>query len=81
MRLGSKIKIPTQVSMAHILKFISFWMQLHNINLEEGIEDHTIWKFITSGHYTAASAYMTQFLGGGEGRECHDEFFFLYLVG
>ena len=58
-----KIRPPTAVSVEHIRQFFTLWMLLHEVHLDDHVEDDIIWKHATCGMYSAASAYRARFLG------------------
>ena len=59
----AKFKPPALVSMEHICQFFELWALLNATRLDVHIEDDIVWKLAPSGHYSAASAYLGQFLG------------------
>ena len=50
-------------TITHFTEFLELWAILRDSQLHEDMEDDITWKHTTNGLYSAASAYMAQFLG------------------
>jgi len=46
-----------------LIDYLRLWDILANIQLQPGIEDKHIWRFSSSGQYSAKTAYEGFFLG------------------
>ena len=58
-----KIKMTANFWMTHIRQFAELWLLISEFPLEEHMEDEITWKHATDGRYSAATAYLAQFLG------------------
>jgi len=51
------------LSVEVILDFLSLWDLIYDFQLQPDIEDSHIWRFSSSGQYSAKSAYESFFIG------------------
>jgi hypothetical protein len=59
----AKMNTYNGMSLQRITEFLDLWTWVSEVNLAEGAVDDIVWKFTTSGEYTATSAYKAQFEG------------------
>ena len=59
----SKINLNAALTMDHIHQYISLWIQLRQVNLQDDVADDIVWRLTTNGEYTSKIAYEIQFLG------------------
>jgi len=53
-----------QISTAqHMEEFISMWIRIQSVQLQEGTTDSITWRWTADGSYTTRSAYRIQFKG------------------
>jgi hypothetical protein len=59
----SKINLAAEFTLQHIRQYISLWVKLSEVTLQEGIDDAITWNLTDNGHYSSSSAYRAQFFG------------------
>ena len=47
--------------MDHIRQYISLWVLIRQVTLQEGVEDDIVWALSENGQYSAKSGYSAQF--------------------
>jgi hypothetical protein len=57
-RLRNKISTPQ-----HIEEFVSLWIRIQAIHLQEGVRDSITWRWTADGCYSTRTAYRIQFKG------------------
>ncbi|CAD6266690.1 unnamed protein product [Miscanthus lutarioriparius] len=57
-KLGRKI-----TSAVHIEEFVSLWIRIQDVHLQQGVQDTIIWRWTNDGNYSTRSAYRIQFKG------------------
>jgi len=57
-RLRNRINTAEQVE-----EFISLWLRIQTVQLQEGVNDSITWRWTANGSYTTRSAYRIQFKG------------------
>jgi hypothetical protein len=50
-------------SAVHIEEFISLWVRIQDVHLQQGVRDSIAWKWTPEGVYSTRSAYRIQFKG------------------
>ena len=58
-----KIKMNEEFSIQHLHQFVNLWVQIHDFQLDNDLEDTITWTTSANGVYSAKSAYRAQFLG------------------
>jgi len=57
-KLARKITSPI-----HIEEFVSLWIRIQDVHLQQGIQDTITWRWTNDGNYSTRSAYRIQFRG------------------
>jgi len=57
-KLGRKI-----TSATHIEEFVSLWIRIQDVHLQQGVQDTITWRWTNDGNYSIRSAYRIQFRG------------------
>jgi len=50
-------------SAVHIEEFVSLWIRIQDVHLQQGIQDSITWQWTQDGTYSTRSAYRIQFKG------------------
>jgi hypothetical protein len=59
----SKINLDAVFTIQHIRQYISLWVKLSEVSLNEDVEDEISWNLTDNGIYSSTSAYHAQFFG------------------
>jgi hypothetical protein len=58
-----KINFEAPFSWDHLTQFVDLWLLIHNVQLQDEVEDSIVWKLMKNGQYSRTLAYKLQFLG------------------
>ena len=50
-------------SAVHTEEFVSLWIRIQDVHLQQGVQDSIIWQWTQDGTYSTRSAYRIQFKG------------------